>query len=137
MEKYYFLTLFLSFFALISEYNSLMVVLEKGNQYCINKDVLSGDILKGSFVCTGEHQKMADVVVNSSYSKILYQNKDTDGKTILDQGDFTINIEYSGAYSLCFMPKEDEIVVSFEFFTMNESGHIINLAKDGKYINNI
>ena len=35
-------------------------------------------------------------------------------------------------YKLCFLSNSPkETVVSFEFFTLKESGHILNLAKTG------
>ena len=30
--------------------------------------------------------------------------------------------------------KYSDVIVSFEIFTMNESGHILSLAKDGKFL---
>ena len=44
-----------------------------------------------------------------------------------------IHVIIKGTYTLCFESSNIESVVSFEFFSHNEGGHIVNIAKEGVF----
>jgi hypothetical protein len=109
---------------------SVIIILEKNKEYCLYKEIPGGEVLKGSYVITGEKQDTVTVWVEGPFNKGLFNNKDNKGR-FSDKGEFIIPIEHHGTHTLCFHTKHaNNILVSFEFFTLQESGHIINLAKD-------
>jgi hypothetical protein len=108
-----------------------MVMLEKKKEYCVEKEINSGDQIKASFMITGQHQETVTVAMKGPHSMDYYTNNN---QGVLKSSDeINLNIEYQGVYSLCFLTKTGvDTVASFEYFTMNESGHLITLAKDDK-----
>jgi hypothetical protein len=119
-----------------------MVVLERSKEYCINKDIEARDTLKFSYMVSGEKEDSIDVQLMENEYKLLYSNKDPDFG-FRDNDDFSYNVLFSSnfnfyliidTYKLCFFSNSPkETVVSFGFFTLKESGHILNLAKTGTF----
>lgn len=113
--------------------NTLMIVLDKNKEFCITKEILQGDDIKASFMFSGKHQSDFYTVLKNPHSKILYENKVNTGSIVKykDNDEIRVSVTYSGEHALCFTAfKDSNAVVSFEFYTLNESGHIISVAKD-------
>ena len=126
---------------LFFEISSLMVVLERNKEYCIIKDVDAIDTLKISYMVSGEKEDSINIQLKDS-DDIIYYNNQEKNSIYKDSGEFSLNVNNKSknilifykkdVFTLCFnslCPKET--VISFEFFTLNESGHILNLANNG------
>ena len=111
---------------------SLKTTVEKGKDFCINKQLDKGDALTGSFLISGNKQASIYVALKGPDSKVYYENKQE--KYYLSNGEFLIDTQVNaitGIYVLCFTTIYNTgTVVSFEFLTRKESGHLISLAKD-------
>jgi hypothetical protein len=119
---------------LLSTTNSLMIVLEKNIEYCADKEINSGDSIKASYMITGKKQDQVKVTLKGPHSMDYYTNVIENESIFKSSDDINLSIEYSGNYSLCFLTKKSSnTVVSFEYYTLNESGHLISLAKDEKF----
>jgi hypothetical protein len=115
--------------AFINFSQTLKVIVEKGRDFCVNKEVEKDDILKGSFVISGEKEDSVQVTLIGPNSFLYYENKF--GNYLKPNGEFTITIETGGKYDLCFSNKYNHSsIVAFEFLTINESGHLLSIAKD-------
>ena len=120
---------FLILYLIILKINSLMISLNNYNMYCINKQLDSADTIKGSFICSGEKEDLIHVYLKNDNNEILYNN-------ILEnkynfKGEFAIESK-KGIYTMCFELKTYfDIIISFDIYTLNETGHIVNLVKDG------
>jgi hypothetical protein len=125
---------FLILLIFLSTTNSLMIVLEKNKEYCADKEINSGDSIKASYMITGKKQDQVKVTLRGPHSMDYYTNVIESENIFKSSDDITLSIEYSGNYSLCFLTKKSSnTVVSFEYYTLNESGHLISLAKDEKF----
>jgi hypothetical protein len=126
-----------------------MAILDKNKAFCIYKDVKYKDILKYSYVVSGEEHVEESVEVTldgklstgGSRTNVIYNNRIGDSKDksveakYLKNDDAEYSLERDTEISLCFKcAKYSDVIVSFEIFTMNESGHILSLAKDGNFI---
>ncbi len=124
--------LFFLLFQLYQLYNCIMIVIEPKKKFCVNKDIKIGDELKGSYVCTGEKQDMVYITLEGPFSKMYYNNKEYN--TYKSNSEFSLHIDYEGNYNLCFENKgKTNSVITFDLFTNEEAGHIINLAKDEQF----
>jgi hypothetical protein len=96
---------------------------------CISKEIDIGDSLNMAFVVTGDDSnERTRVTISDPDRNIIYQ------KAEAEEGDFVQNIKKQGRYVLCFYPSSDKPhFISFEFYSLYEKGHIINLAKDGNF----
>lgn len=54
---------------------SLMVVLEKNREYCISKDVTAGDLIKASYMVSGEKEDSIQIQLKENNFILLYTNK--------------------------------------------------------------
>lgn len=125
---------FLIILVLFSTTNSLMIVLEKNREYCADKEINSGDSIKASYMITGKKQDLVKVTLRGPHSMDYYTNSIENENIFKSSDDINLPIEYSGNYSLCFLTKKSSnTMVSFEYYTLNESGHLISLAKDEKF----
>jgi len=69
----------------------LMVVLERGKEYCINKDIDSGDTLRFSFMVSGEKEDSIDIKIHENDFKLIYSNKESE-RGYKDYDDFSYDI---------------------------------------------
>jgi len=67
-----------------------MVVLERNKEYCINKDIESGDTLKFSFMVSGEKEDSIDIQLKRN-DKVVYSNQDSNNR-FKDNDDFSIDV---------------------------------------------
>ena len=88
---------------LINNLNSLKVIVEKARDFCINKNVAKDEILKGSFVVSGEKEDSVHVTVTGPNSLLFFENKFEN--YLKPYGEFEILVEASGKYILCFSCK--------------------------------
>jgi hypothetical protein len=110
---------------------SLMIGLDKLKTFCLNKELKEEDTLQGSFVVSGEQEDLLYVTLKNKQNTIVYENKLTNGQFDY-KGEFAFTAQ-SGNYTYCFESKaKTDIIISFDIYTLKESGHIINLVKDGK-----
>ena len=121
-------------YLLISTTYQLMVILEDGKEFCVFKDLLTTDTFKFSYMVSGDETIEKSVNVRildiNNNKRVMYNNlnKITGENLSSDNQELTVNIRTT--YSMCFLTKYKSVIVSFEIFTLSESGHIINLAKD-------
>lgn len=117
----------------LNSINCLMIILNQSKEFCIFKDLLTNDVLKLSYVISGDEniEKSVNVKVYDKDKRILYDNSKL--SHYLNKDDYEVTVNYKTTYSICFLSKKyNEVVASFEVYTMSESGHILSLAKDGK-----
>jgi hypothetical protein len=107
MKNYFFSTsIILSFFIIYS--NSLMIVIDSLQEFCLNKHVIQGDVLKVSFLISGENQELLSVSIKDHDNNIFYHNKinnkiDSDEYytgIYRDSGNFNITINESSIYHI-------------------------------------
>jgi Zn/Cd-binding protein ZinT len=123
--------IFLVIFSLIYKISNLMVGLDKLKSFCLNKEVKVADTLQGSFVCTGEQEDLLYVSIKNKQGEIVYNNTGLSNKYDY-KGDFSVSAQ-PGNYTYCFESKaKTDLIVSFDIYTLKESGHIINLVTDDK-----
>lgn len=128
---------------LLNTVTGLMVILEKKKVFCIRKDVTKGDTVQFSYIVSGDENveknvnvTMTELANNVTSKKDInkYSNYNSNTKEYLKEDDISLEVKRNAYLNYCFDTKLDNTIVSFEFFTMNESGHILSLAKDGKQI---
>jgi hypothetical protein len=111
--------------------STMMVGIDKLKSYCLSKELKEDDTLQLSFVCTGEQEDLLYVTLKSEQGVVHYENKLANSKYDY-KGDFSMEAK-TGTYTYCFESKaKTDLIVSFEIYTLKESGHVINLVKDGK-----
>ncbi len=83
---------------------------------------------------SGQEEDKTHTRIKGPHSTDYYDNKIIESQSFKSSEEIKIKIEFSGVYSLCFISKSNsDIVTSFEYFTANESGHLINIAKNGVF----
>ena len=135
----------LFFFFLFESYFSLMAILDKNKPFCVYKNVQAEDKLRISFAVSGEEKvensvdvRVFEKPINSKSdlnNKVIYVNKNqgNEDEPYFKSDDLELSINQEAKISYCFTCKEfQNTIVSFEIFTINESGHILSIAKDGK-----
>ncbi len=90
MNKNYILNVVLFILLNICHISCLMVVLERNKEYCINKDIESGDTLKFSFMVSGEKEDSIDIQLKRN-DKVVYSNQDSNNR-FKDNDDFSIDV---------------------------------------------
>jgi hypothetical protein len=131
----YFLTFYLlmKIFYIICflySYNSLLINLENFETFCLNKDIQKDDLIKISFICLGEIENIVYVSLKNR-NDIVYHNLFGDNYTT--KGEFETKTK-GGVYRLCFESKHKyDTIISFDINTSYESGHVVNIVKDGNY----
>lgn len=117
----------LSAILLIQTYVSIIVETDgKKDVYCFNKFVEEGDRLNLSYVVTGdENSEKVNTFIKDGDENTIFNNiQESDGA-------YYIEIRKAGKYKLCFSGLEGkEYYISFEYYTNNEKGHTLDLAKD-------
>jgi hypothetical protein len=106
--------------------NSLYIELDGYNTFCINKDIQKGDIIKfysespeGSIIYT--YLKNRDDIIYSN----IFNNK------ILNKIDHETKAR-GGVYTLCYESKQSQVsVISFDIETLQETGPLIDIVKEG------
>ena len=99
----------------------------------MTKDVEENDNINVSYLITGENdEEKIDAKLESPKGSIIVERVSEKG------GDFKQVARETGTHKLCFfVPKPGENFISFEFFTLEEKGHALDMAKDGKIIFNL
>ena len=111
-----------------------MVGFERKKEFCIDKEINSGDSIILSYMISGQEEDKTHTRIKGPHSTDYYDNKIIESQSFKSSEEIKIKIEFSGVYSLCFISKSNsDIVTSFEYFTANESGHLINIAKNGVF----
>jgi hypothetical protein len=120
------LSLFVGLF-FIQSYISIIVETDgRKDLYCFSKFVEEGDKLNLSYVVTGDETS----------EKVNTFIKDDDEITIFNstqesEGNYSEIVKKAGKHKVCFSSLEGkEYYISFEYFTNNEKGHTLDLAKD-------
>ena len=105
--------------------SSLLIETGKKQSYCFYKRVDSSDELHASFVVSGENEEKVNAILYKPNGGVLFESHNSDGH------DQKFQIEEVGDYKFCFFPHgTNSYYISFEFFTLYEKGHTLNLAKD-------
>ena len=121
----------LSIFAILSNINSIYLHTKKNkNEYCMSKFIDVDDSITISYLITGDsdEEKIDSKFVGPEGSLIGEKTNESGGlmKFVAKQ---------KGEHKLCFfVPKPGENFISFEFFTANEKGHTLDMAKDGNQL---
>lgn len=128
----------LMLFITIKDSECLMIILEKAKEFCILKELIAQDVMKFSFIVSGNEdvEKSVSVKLYDIDRRVLYSNALSDNNFLSKgDGEAKVNSNSKTTYSLCFFnAKYKDTVVSFEIFTLSESGHILSLAKDGNIL---
>jgi hypothetical protein len=106
----------------------LMKINGTQEKHCFSKSVSYGDTINVIFIVTGEiENEKTKAVLYGPKNELLYSEHSA-------EGEFHHDVNKSrGDYKLCFYPEQNrEHYLSLEFYTKNEKGHLINMAKDGK-----
>jgi hypothetical protein len=112
---------------LIQSYLSIIVETNgKKDMYCFNKFVEERDILNLSYVVTGdENSEKINAFVKDEDEITIYNNIQE------SEGSFSLEVRKGGKHKVCFSAVDGkEYYISFEFYTNNEKGHTLDLAKD-------
>jgi len=111
-----------------------MIILNSGQEFCLHKDLKLSDVIKVNYIVSGENESSISAKLHGPFSATLFDIQNQ------NKGNFENEIQYDGnhdfkkgTYSLCFQSSSQENVVSFEFFSHNEGGHIVNIAKEGVF----
>jgi hypothetical protein len=112
---------------LITTCLNILLSMDGKRKRCISKDIDIGDTLFLSYVVTGDDdtEKTNIMLVDPDNTGMYYKDH-------VDSGEFKKDITKQGRYKLCFRPSSGKShYISLEFYTMQERGHTLNLAKDG------
>lgn len=105
--------------------SSVLIETGKKQSYCFYKIVDSSDELHTSFVVSGENEEKVNAVLYNPSGGILFESHNSDGH------DQRFTLKESGEYKLCFFPQStNSYYISFEFFSILEKGHTLDLAQD-------
>jgi hypothetical protein len=99
-------------------------------QNCFSKIVPIGDTIHIQFLVTGDSSnEITSAKLFNPQGEIIYTDTNS------EEGEHEYDVEQNlGTYSLCFYPPANvEHYLSLEFYTKNEKGHLVNMAKDSNY----
>lgn len=116
------------FIALFTYASSILIEINRSKKlkYCFSKYVEISDLIEVSHLVSGEKEDLVDVYLYHNNQVIVHKQGHA-------QSEFKHNVTSGGDYQLCFIPYRDNVYyLSFEFFTHNEKGHTLNMAKDRK-----
>jgi hypothetical protein len=111
----------------IKSYISIIIETNgKKDVYCFTKFVEEGDRLNLSYVVTGdENSEKLDAFVKDEDENTIYNSIQE------SEGNYSIDVMKAGKHKVCFSALEGkEYFISFEYYTHNEKGHTLDLAKD-------
>ena len=93
----------------------------------MTKHIEMDDYINISFLITGDNgEEKMDAKIENPKGSIIEEKIKVSG------GDFKIIARGPGNYELCFyVSKPGENFISFEYFTTQEKGHTLDMAKDG------
>lgn len=128
MSRNYFISIFI---LLLTGASSLMIITSKGKENCLTKTIKRDDTLRFSYMISGQNEDSVYVTLKFS-DNLIYSNQIAGGKYKSEENDFHLQIEQEGVYSLCFFANL-ELVVSFDFSTQYESGHITNIVQEDMF----
>jgi hypothetical protein len=108
----------------------VLLGMDGNKKRCISKDIGEGDTLHLSFVVTGDdNNERTKVILQDPSSKVIFQKEN------VEDGEYKREVQKPGQYKLCFFPTSGKShFISFEFYSIYERGHTLNLAKDGKFV---
>ena len=94
----------------------------------MSKDVYLDDNVHISYLITGDNgEEKFNVKFMNPVGEII------DEKLNENQGELKYTVKESGAHKLCFyVPTPGENYISFEYYTLEEKGHTLDMVKDGK-----
>lgn len=97
-------------------------------EYCMTKDIDENDYINISYLITGDSdEEKIDAKLTSPKGQLMDEKLNESG------GEIKMIARESGIHKLCFfVPKPGESFISLEFFTSQEKGHTLDMAKDGK-----
>jgi hypothetical protein len=105
--------------------NSVLIETGKRSTYCFHKEFHSGDSMHVSYVVSGENEEKVSAILMDPNGAKLFEKHESDG------ADNKYEIQQSGNYKLCFYPQGTaSYYISFEFFSVFEKGHTLDMAKD-------
>lgn len=106
--------------------SSILIETGKKDRYCFYKNVDQGDTVHLSYIISGENEeKVNAILIDENQNRILYEQHNS------DSGDFKQTNFNGGKVKLCFLPlNANNYYISFEFFTLLEKGHTLDMAKD-------
>ena len=110
----------------IQLFSSILVETGKKDKYCFYKNIDSDDTVNVSYVISGDNDEKVNVVlVHEQDNKVIYEQHNS------GSGEFKHEKTIGGKHKLCFLPLHaGSYYISFEFFTLLEKGHTIDMAKD-------
>jgi hypothetical protein len=93
----------------------------------MQKNINSEDILRISYLIAGDiDEEKVDAKLYDPNNDIIFERKNENG------GEYTQKTIQSGEYKFCiYVPKPGNSYISFEYYTEDENGGIIDMAKDG------
>jgi hypothetical protein len=117
---------------LLHSYKSISITLEHNKEFCLFKDLITNDILKFSYIVSGDLKAESSVNIKAydPIKNVLYNNGNRINKENTSKDTFELSINMKGKYSICMTPSQSRVNVSFEISTLSETGHIISLAKN-------
>jgi hypothetical protein len=104
----------------------LIGVEENTKDLCFSKFIEYSDIIHLDFYVTGDDKnEKVDAVIHDPHGKIIYTTN------AVNQGQYKDEAKASGKYKLCFIPnfRSEPHYISFEYYTVYERGHTLNMAK--------
>jgi hypothetical protein len=121
------LNIFISLLFIQFQYYYSLIIETNGkkDQYCVRKRFDDDDQLNLHFFVTGELVGDVSVTIYDPNGLIFYT------KEKVSNDNTTKETKLPGQYKLCFQSLISlEIYISFEFYSLHEQGHVLNLAKD-------
>ena len=138
MSKLYKFLLICLILLLLSVYvSSIVIIVNANHEACFHKDLKSPDTLKISYIVSGQDEHATSSKLHGPYSTMLYQNLNENKGHFESEihNDGILNFKNKGTYTLCFETTAAVSEVSFEYFSLHEGGHIVNIAKEGVFDN--
>ncbi len=103
----------------------LLVETGKKESYCFYKHVDQEDELHVSYIISGENEEKVNAVLFDPNQQALFQTHDSESH------EYKEKVKETGEYRLCFIPQApNSYYISFEFFSLFEKGHTLDMAKD-------
>jgi hypothetical protein len=98
----------------------------------MTKEIELEDSIHISYLITGDSdEEKIDAKFTSPEGNLIQEKLNESG------GEIKITARESGKHKLCFfVPKPGQSYISFEFYTIQEKGHTLDMAKDRKIFYN-
>ena len=123
---------FLSFiFLILSDLSKeVLITLTSNKEFCIYRDLYKSDVLKFSYSVSGdkESENSVSIIAHNNNYEVLYNNHNQDKTAFKNSDTLELKSESKTTYSICMITPVKFVSVSFEIYTEEEAGNIINLA---------